>query len=442
MTLISRRNLLLAGGGAATLLATGGAVTQLSIGARPLVAGAHRRFDPDAATIVEWNRTLLRIVRTAGAQPATIHPTRSFAILHAAVYDAVVAATGAGRPYLFDVNAARNASPAAAAAQAAREVLATLYPAMAADLDRQLAADLAAIPAGAARTTGVRIGVLTAKLMLAARSGDGSAAIPPPLTPGTEPGQYRPTPPAFAPAVFTHWPAVIPFVLDRADQFRPASYPALTSDTYARATNEVKRLGQDTSTTRTVDQTTQARFWAAPIWNYWNEIAESAATAHHSGILTAARLFADLNLTFADAVIAFYDAKYHDRVWRPITAIRLADTDANPATTAEPGWNPLANTPADPAYPGAHSVISQAGASILTHYYGPTDRITVTSEVLPGVTRAFTRFQDAAEEAGISRIYAGVHTRIDHDAGQRLGRAVARFALANTADSPAARAAA
>jgi hypothetical protein len=132
---------------------------------------------------------------------------------------------------------------------------------MAADLDRQLAADLAAIPAGAARTSGVRLGVLTAKLMLAARSGDGSAAIPPPLTPGTEPGQYRSTPPAFAPAVFTHWPAVIPFVLDRADQFRPASYPALTSDTYARATNEVKRLGPDTNPP---DPAATSRSWPDP----------------------------------------------------------------------------------------------------------------------------------------------------------------------------------
>jgi hypothetical protein len=434
MTTIRRRNLLLAGGGAAALFTTGGTAL-LPIGVRPPAASAHHRPLPDASTIVEWNHTLLRIVRTAGAQPATIHPTRSFAIMHAAVYDAIVAATGDGRPYLFTVDAARNASPQAAAVQAAHDTLAALYPTMAADLDRQLAADLTAIPDKAARTAGARIGMLTARLMLAARDGDGSAATPPALTPGTEPGQYRPTPPAFTPAVFTHWPAVSPFVLDRADRFRPTSYPALTSDAYTRAVNEVKQLGQDTSTTRTVDQTTQARFWAAPIWNYWNEIAQSAAVAHHSDILTTARLFADLNLAFVDAVIAFYDAKYHYRIWRPVTAIRLADTDTNPATTADPAWTPLANTPPDPAYPGAHSVISQAGATVLTRFYGPTDRITVTSEVLPGVARAFTRFQDAAEEAGTSRIYAGVHTRIDHHAGLRLGRAVARFALANTTDS-------
>ena len=441
MTTMPRRHLLLAGGSAAALLATGGAAGALRFGARPVSAAAARHTEPDCGAVVAWNRTMLRILRTPGAQPATVHPTRSFAIMHAAVYDAVVAATGDGRPYLFAVNAGRGASPLAAAAQAAHDTLAALYPAMAADLDRQLATNLAAVADRTARTAGVRVGALTAKLMLAARTSDGSSASPPPLMPGSVPGQYRPTPSAFAPAVFTHWPAVVPFVLDRADQFRPAGYPALTSDAYARATNEVKLLGQDASAARTVDQTIQARFWAAPIWNYWNEIAQSAATAHHSGILTAARLFADLNLTFADAVIAFYDAKYHDRIWRPITAVRLADTDANPATTADPGWNPLANTPADPAYPGAHSVVSQAGAGVLTRFYGPADRIAVTSVALPGVTRAFTRFQDAATEAGLSRIYAGVHTRLDHDAGLRLGAAVARFVLADTG-KPADRSAA
>jgi PAP2 superfamily len=437
MTTIPRRSLLLAGGGTAALLATGGAAALLPTGPRPSAAATRPRPSADDLTVVGWNRTLLRILRTADAQPATIHPTRSFAIMHAAVHDAVVAATGNGRAYQFLVSTARNASPPAAAAQAAHDTLVALYPSMAAGLNRQLAADLAAIPDDSARTVGAGIGARTARLMLSVRSRDGSFAAPPALTPGTAPGQYRPTPPTFAPAVFTHWPSVVPFLLDHADRFRPSGYPALTSDAYARATNEVKGLGQDTSATRTADQTTQARFWSAPIWNYWNEIAQSAATAHHSGIVTAARLFADLNLAFADAVIAFYDAKYRYRVWRPITAIRLADTDTNPATTADRRWNPVGKTPADPAYPGAHSVISQAGATILSDFYGPADRITVISEVLPGVRRTFTRFQDAAAEAGLSRIYSGVHTRIDHDAGLRLGHDIARFTLTSITDPPA-----
>ncbi|BCB76691.1 haloperoxidase [Phytohabitans flavus] len=383
-----------------------------------------------------WNRTLLRILRTPGLQPATVHATRSFALLHTAVYNAVVAAHGVGRPYLFAVNGARGAAPQAAAAQAAHDVLAALYPSVAADLDQQLAADLAAIPDRQAREAGTRIGAWTARLLIGLRAGDGSAATPPALSPGTEPGQYRPTPPGFGAAVFTHWSAVTPWLLDRASRFRSKAYPALTSAGYANAAEEVRRLGQDTSTTRTDDQTVQARFWAAPIHNYWNEIAQSAATTRHSGLLASARLFAELNLTFADAVIAFYDAKYHHRIWRPVTAIRLADTDGNPDTVADPTWNPLAGTPNDPAYPGAHSVVAQAGADVLARTFGGGQRISVTSESLAGVTRTFNSFQDAADEAGISRIFAGVHTRLDHDAGQRLGHDIARYALHNLTDPP------
>jgi hypothetical protein len=381
------------------------------------------------STVVEWNRTLLRIVRTPGAQPATVHATRSFAIMHAAIYDAVVAAQGFGRPYVFTVNAARGASATAAAVQAAHDTLEALYPTMADTLNAQLAADLAALPDNRARAAGVRVGATAAKLILGLRVGDGSAATPPALTPGTQPGEYRPTPPGFAAAVFTHWAAVTPWVLDRADQFRSGPFPALSSTAYADALNEVKSIGQDTSTTRTADQTVQARFWAASIWNYWNEIAQSSVIAHSCDLFTAARVFADLTLTFADAVIAFYDSKYHFRIWRPVTAIRLADTDGNPATTADPAWNPLATTPNDPSYPGAHSVVSQAGATVLTRHFGPREHVVVTSEVLPGTTRTFSKFQDIADEAGLSRIPAGVHTRLDHDAGQRMGVNLARFVL-------------
>jgi hypothetical protein len=407
MGLIRRRNFLLAGGGAAALLAAG-----VEVSPRP--AAAHGDREP-GDVILGWNRALLRIVRTVGAQPATVHPTRSFAMLHAAMYDAVVSVTGTARPYLFKVNATRNASPVAAAAQAGHDVLAALYPAQRADVDAQLADDLAAVPERE-RGTGVAAGGLVARLMLALRTADGSSATPPALPPGVLPGQYRPTPPGFAPAVFTHWPAVAPFLLDRADQFRPAAYPDLAGPAYKHAIAEVTSLGRDTSTTRTADQTTQARFWAAPIWNYWNEIGQTVLSGR-SGLTTTAQAFAVLNLALADAAIAFYEAKYHYLIWRPVTAIQL-----------DPAWNPLATTPADPSYPGAHSVVAQAAAAILGRYAGPVPRFAVTSEALPGVTRTFTRLQDAADEAGLSRIYAGVHTRLDHVAGQRLGLDIGRFA--------------
>jgi hypothetical protein len=387
-----------------------------------------------AAPVVGWNRTLLQIVRTPGAQPAALHPTRSFAIVHAAIYDAVDSITRSDRPYLFSVEAPEGASAEAAAAQAGHDALLALYPGMRSLIDGELATLLAAVPEGPARRAGVRVGTLSARFLIAARDGDvAGVGLGPPFVPGANPGDYRPTPPNFPKPVFTDWATVPPFGLNAARQFRPAPPPALTSAAYARAINEVESLGRDTSTTRTPDETTAARFWAAPIWNYWNEIAQTEVLAHHTGLVQAARLFAVLDISFADGVIAFYDAKYFFHLWRPITAIRLADTDGNPATVADPAWNPLATTPADPSYPGAHSVISQAGAVVLGAFFGDRQDFTVTSEVLPGVTRSFDRFQDAADEAGLSRIFAGLHTRLDHDSGQLLGRDVARFELRTVA---------
>ena len=139
-----------------------------------------------------------------------------------------------------------------------------------------------------------------------------------------------------------------PFVLDKPDQFRPAAPPALTSPSYAHALNEVKSLGQNSSTSRTADQTVVAKFWPGPIWTTWNEIAEKSALAHHTDLVRTARLFMLLDLSLADSTIAFYDAKYHFHLWRPVTAIREADNDGNPATAGDPSWTPLLATAPDP----------------------------------------------------------------------------------------------
>ena len=161
-------------------------------------------------------------------------------------------------------------------------------------------------------------------------------------------------------------------------------------------------------------------------------IAEGAAEAHHSNLEQTAALFAALNLTFADSAIAMYDAKYHYQLWRPITAIRIADTDGNPATIGDPAWTPLAVTAPDPSYPGAHSTISAAGADVLAAFYGNRDEIRVSSPAMPGVVRTFATYSDVANEAGLSRIFAGQHTRLDHVAGLQLGRDVAQFVLRDT----------
>jgi len=405
----------------AGLLTITAAIVDRSLSAEVRPAAA-TQSSPSGTVVIDWNRELLRIVRTPKAQPATIHPTRSFAILHAAIYDAVVSVTRDGSPYGFRLTAPRSARPDAAAATAGHDVLAALYPARADELDRELAAELAAIPDGTGKEQGITVGRNAAERMLAIRSQDGSGTTPPPFPPGTQPGDYRPTPPTLAPPVFTHWAAVTPFVLHRAAQFRPEPPPDPASTASITAEREVESLGRDTSTTRTADQTVAARFWSAPIWNYWNEIAQNAALAHHTGLVRTARLFADLDLALADSTIAFYDAKYHDHVWRPITAIREGPG-------GDPSWTPLATTPADPSYPGAHSVISSAASTVLTSYFGERNEVVVTSEVLPGVVRSFGSYHDAATEAGLSRIFAGLHTRLDHDSGLRLGREVAAFVM-------------
>jgi hypothetical protein len=381
------------------------------------------------AVVVDWNKALVKIVNTPGAQPATVHPTRSFAILSAAMYDSVVSISHGSSPYLFSVNAPPGARADAAAAEAGHDTLLSLYPSMKGALDQQLATELAAIPDGTAKNEGVQVGHLSAVLMLAARAEDGSSVTPPVFGAGTQPGDWRPAPPALAPAVFTRWSAVTPFVLDSAAQFRPAAPPTLTSAAYAQALNEVKSLGQNTSSSRTADQTVTAKFWPGPIWTTWNEIAEKSALDHHTDLVKTARLFAVLNFSLADTTIAFYDAKYQYHLWRPITAVREADNDGNPATAGDPNWTPLLATAPDPSYPGAHSAISGAGAAVLASFYGDRDKIGVASDVLPGVTRSFNSYSDAASEAGLSRIYGGVHTRIDHEAGIKLGHDVARFVL-------------
>jgi len=413
-----------------TLFLAGATVAAL---AAANLAPAMAQATKPVSQVVQWNQTLLVIVRTPGAQPATIHPTRSFAIMHAAIYDAVNAIDGTHQPYLVRLGASHFASQEAAAAAAAHEVLVKLYPSSQATLDAQLQQALAQLP-NRGKTDGISIGNTVADRILALRNNDGSNAQPIPYVFGNASGDYQSTPPNFPKQPqFTHWSRVTPFALESASQFRPGGPPRLAGDRYSDAFDQVKLLGIAGSTTATPDQALTGRFWNGAIQNYWNEIAQTASLAH--GLTTAqnARLFALLNLSFADGVIAFYDAKYTYNFWRPVTAIRAAAADGNPDTEADPNWLPeVGNTTPDPSYPGAHAVISAAGAEVLISFFH-TDHLefSVTSEVMPGVERSFTSFPAAAEEATLSRIFAGVHFLFDLTTGQRLGSDIADFIVDN-----------
>jgi membrane-associated phospholipid phosphatase len=413
--------------GAATL--TVGVATSASAVTWPRDGAGLAAAPRSAQTVVDWNEQLLAIQKTPGAQPPTVHPTRNLAMLDAAMYDAVVSITHKDRPYLFALNASRTARPDAAADQAAHDVLVALYPTMQATLDQKLADELSALPAGPDTDRGTHTGHLVAALMVAARAGDGSTKPPPPFTaPSAAPGAYQLTPPNQPNPVFTNWGTITPFVIDSSSEFRPVGAPDLASLEWAQAITEVQHLGQDTTTTRTDDQTTAAKFWAPPIWTTWNEIADTQATARHLSLEKASKMLATMNLAIADTTVAVYDAKYTFLFWRPVTAIR-AGTPGNPNVTADPTWNPLATTAPDPSYPGAHSSISTAAAVALTAFLGAHADLTVSSDALPGVTRHFPSVQAAATEAGLSRIYAGQHTRLDHNAGVTLGSQIGQLVV-------------
>ena len=389
----------------------------------------HRRAPTRPDPVVAFNQLLQQVVTAPGAQPATIHPTRTMAITQIAVYDAVNGILGQGRPMLFAERGPRHASADAAAAAAARTALDALLPTQRAAVDGFYANALAQMGSSVAVRGGVRFGERVARAVLAKRAHDGASVTPPVFTPRTGPGEYQLTAPAFAPAGFTQTAHVTPFELRSPRQFRPAPPPALSSPRYAADFNEVRSLGELNSTMRTADETAIGRFWgAAPIWIVWNQIADQAAIGMGNGLEQNARLFALLDTTLADGAIALYDAKYADHRWRPITAITAAD-QGNPNTVADPAWVPLANTANDPSYPGAHAEFSQAAATVLQDFFGTDVFGFSLSNATVGITRSFDSFSQAADEASASRIFAGQHFRYDEDAGQTLGGQVASFVL-------------
>jgi hypothetical protein len=399
-------------------------------GFRPRLEPLEDRCLPSANVVLEWNQLALHAVGQARLSPVFV--SRDLAITQAAVYDAVVAIDPVFEPYHAHITASRGASPEAAAAQAAHDTLTTLFPSQAGTFDAALAADLVGIPPGLAMQ-GVAVGHEAAQKMLDWRSTDGSDAKVP-YTPGSDPWDWQPTPPANLPALAPQWPSVTPFAMTSGSQFRPAPPPALTSAEYAAALNEVKSLGSATSTTRTDEQTQIAKFWndglgTAFAMGYWNRIAEGVATDQGLNLVQDARLFALVNIATADAIISCWDAKYAYSLWRPVTAIRAADTDGNPDTAADAGWTPLLVTPNFPSYTSAHSTVSAAAAGVLTDLFGHDYHFTVGADSLPGVTRSFDSFEAAAAEAGRSRIYGGIHYQFDNQNGQQVGAEVAGYVV-------------
>jgi hypothetical protein len=378
-----------------------------------------------ADAVTDWNRNATTALVAGAAQPppvATLH----LAMVHGAVYDAVNAIDGGYRPYLVAPAANPWDSKEAAAATAAYRVLLSVVPdAQTTALETAYVASLGAVPDGPAKAGGIAAGESAAAAMIAARTNDGRFG-PFRFTVGSGPGVWKPVLPAFANDPNAWVKDVKPFLLKSPSQFRTDGPDPLTSRRYAQDFKEVKELGSATSTTRTADQTHAARYWAEHPPNTWSRIFRTLSAQEGLSLVDNARLYAMLYLTAADAFIAVWDDKAHYSFWRPITAIREADTDGNDATEPDGGWLPLLPNPPYPDHPSGHLGLSGSIGKTLEQFF-ETDGIGWTDTNNAGLTRSFTSFSQAVDEIVGARIWSGIHFRNADEQAAHLGRQIARW---------------
>lgn len=388
----------------------------------------------EADTVLDWNVAALKTTAAASFNPPL--ESRNLAIVHAAMFDAINSIVGEFHPYAVELSAPKGASPDAAAAAAAHFALVKLYPGQQAMLDAAYAMSLAAIPDGSAKIDGIAVGETVAAKILAMRADDGAReAISAAYIPGSQPGDWRPTPrPAPLsplPALDPGWGSVRPFFLREGSEFRPDPPPALTSPQYTRDFNEIKEIGSLTSSTRTPEQTDLAHFWISTAPQIWNPAARQVAVAQHLTLSQNARAFALLNMAGADAFIASWDAKFTYNQWRPVTAIRDADTDGNPDTIADPSWTPLLVTPPFPDYIAGHTTYAGAAEEVLESVFGARPGVTMNlmSATASGVTESYTTFDAIAEGVVEARVLGGIHWRTSSVRGRRVGEQIGGFAV-------------
>ena len=376
-----------------------------------------------ADVIMDWNAKADAI--GAEKQLANSANSRAQAMLHVAVFEAVNAIDRRYTPYKLALTADGGTSREAAAASAAHGVLVALYPDKKADLDATLVTSLAAVADGEAKSRGIELGRKAASEIIALRTNDGSG-VPESYRPQTSPGAYVPT---VVPIESTA-AQIRPWVMKTSSQFRPAAPPALTTDVWTRDFNEIREYGSLNSARRSAEQTTIGRFWFFTGPRTYNAIVRQIATSKKMDLVDCARLYALTAMAASDAFIAVFDGKYAYNLWRPITAIRNADTTNNPATPRDSAWLPLGTTPMHPEYPCAHCIVASAVANVLQTIVGnEVGEITLTSPTAPGVTRKWTRLQDYSDEVSNARIYAGFHYRFSTEAAKDMGKKIAELAV-------------
>lgn len=384
-------------------------VVALTAAAGQDIEGTHS--SSSGAVVLKWNQLL----QSTLPQPGNPLSPRFFAMMHIAMFDAINAIEHEFEPYRVRLRPGVRGSSAAAAAQAAHDVLVILNPSAAPAYDEALAAELGDHPSGFVRR-GAEIGAYVAKEILTWRQNDGwvvstfPAYAEPPL-----PGRWQPTPPANAAATFTHLQDAAPMALLSATQVLPSPPPSLMSARYAADLNEVKLLGKSDSAVRTEEQTTIARLWSGVgtttgFFSVWNNVARDVVLARNLSLVETARVFVLVNVSIHDALQTTQASKFVFGVWRPVTAIRAADTDLNPDTDPDSTWLPLITTPPYPSYAGNLATIGASAAHALQLVCGTNDvPVAVTWDLpggLPGVTRNYDGFWQAAEEEAMAAFTA------------------------------------
>lgn len=399
-----------------------GAAASLTANPRPAEARSPQQPAP-LNVVVQWNSVAeAAFTPSQGTNPMS--QSRTLAILHASVHDALNAIDRRYESYTPGLPKAPKASPDAAVAAASREVLVRLLPEQAALVETAYGQALKALPEGAAKTAGIALGQAAAWATLNRRQNDGADGAFTPYVPRPGAGEYQFTPP-FDFAGAPGWGRVTPFVIKLSDHALEGPLP-LASAQYAKDMAIVQEIGEINSRTRTAEQTEIAKFWYEDSPLGWNRIANNVMRERRIDAWDAARAFALLHFAMADGFIAGFDEKYEHRFWRPVTAIHAAATDGNPQTQPDATWQPLLATPPVPDYPSTHTVLGWSAAEVLIELFGDRQRYSLTSLTLPNVTRQFRGFSQAAHENGASRLYAGIHFPYAIKEGRRQGRSIGR----------------
>jgi hypothetical protein len=389
-------------------------------------------------TVIAWNRLMQEAVVTPGANPPTVFVHRPMAIVSVAMFDAANAFERRYRAAAAAVPADDGGSADAAVAQAAHDTLSALLPSLRERFDVALAASLAEIPPDEARR-GAAVGAAAARAVLERRAEDGWQRRPPEYVLPALPGYWGPTPPANAAATFTHYPDVEGFVLANGRRFLMEPPPALTSARYSEDFAETKALGAVNSATRSPEQTQMARIWhgvgtttTSP--NLWNTVLADLARSRGWSGLQLARGFALLNMTQHDALLTAFTGKFLYGFWRPVTAIRQADLDGNPATTADPTWTSLLPTPPYPGHPGNRACLSASQAQLLERLFDTAElpvQVTWNVPNAMAVTRAYASVRQLADEEARSRIWGGIHFEFESLASKGACGALADYVADN-----------